>query len=82
MAKNPATISLGEIVRTLDGHVFPMPCVSRSAYRPCDDCADDNACSVRAIMQDVRDAVAEILNLPLSELAARTPGLAALTYDI
>ena len=77
------SIAVGDIVRILDGPLAPVPCVSRTAYRRCDDCADEEACSVRAVMQDVRDAVAKILdNTNLAELALRRAEPPGLLYDI
>jgi DNA-binding IscR family transcriptional regulator len=38
------------------------PCASRSAYQPCDDCPDVHACSIRQVMVDVREAMANVLD--------------------
>jgi len=62
LARDPATIRVGDVIRALDGPLAPIPCASRTAYMPCDDCADLASCSVRLIMQDVRDAMADILD--------------------
>ncbi|HIJ61751.1 MAG TPA: Rrf2 family transcriptional regulator [Rhodospirillaceae bacterium] len=84
LAKPAASISVGDIVRILDGPLAPIACVSRTAYRPCDDCADETACSVRAVMQGVRDAVAAILdNTSLSDMSlSKAREEAVLRYDI
>jgi len=77
------SITVGDIVRFLDGPLAPVPCVSRQFYRRCDDCADESACSVRMVMQDVRDAIANILdNTSLAEMATRRPPDPVLTYEI
>jgi len=82
LAKSASTIPVGDIVRVLDGPLAPVPCVSASAYRRCDDCVDESACSVRAVMQDVRDAVARILdNTTLADMAMRRPA-PVLMYEI
>jgi len=62
LAREPANIRVGDVIRALDGPLAPIPCASRTAYMPCDDCADLASCSVRLIMQDVRDAMADILD--------------------
>ncbi|MGE5548664.1 MAG: RrF2 family transcriptional regulator [Solirubrobacterales bacterium] len=71
LARPAASITVGEIVRILDGPLAPVPCVSRTAYRRCDDCRDETTCAIRAVMGDVRDAIASILdNTTLAGMAA------------
>ena len=84
MARPAARIMVGEIVRILDGPLAPVPCVSRSAYRRCDDCIDEAACAVRGVMQDVRDAISAILdNTSLAEMSRRRGRVEpVLMYDI
>ena len=55
-------IRIGTVIRLLDGPLAPVLCVSRSAYRPCDDCQSETACRIRLLMGRVRDAMAEILD--------------------
>lgn len=62
LARAPGTISLGEIIRSLDGPLAPVPCVSQTAYRTCEECEDEATCGIRAVMQDVRDTTAQILD--------------------
>lgn len=70
LARDPARITLAAAVRTLDGPLAPLPCASRTAYRPCDDCTSVAECSVRLAMLEVRDAMAGILeNLTLRDMA-------------
>lgn len=69
LAKPADVITIGMIVRTLDGPLAPIACASRSAYVPCDDCQDVRACQIRLMMTDVRDAISKILDeQSLSEL--------------
>jgi Rrf2 family protein len=58
----PALISTGEVIRALDGTIALLPCVSQSAYRRCDECADEMTCSIRHVMKEVRDRTADILD--------------------
>jgi Rrf2 family protein len=62
LAKPAESIVVGDIVRVLDGPLAPLSCASTSAYRRCDDCTDEKACSVRLMMLDVRNAIAEVLD--------------------
>lgn len=55
-------ISLGEIIRVIEGPLALVPCVSRTAYRPCPDCRDESACAIRHAMARVRDETARILD--------------------
>ncbi len=83
LAKSPDRIMVGDIVRVLDGPLAPVPCVSRTAYRRCDDCNDENTCAIRAVMGEVRDAIAGILdNTTLSAMALEKRPEPVLMYDI
>jgi Rrf2 family protein len=55
-------ISIGQVVRLLDGPLAPVPCASETAYAPCQECIDEQACGIRLVMKDVRDAMAKILD--------------------
>jgi Rrf2 family protein len=61
LAKAPEHISLGQIIRVLDGPLAPIRCVSQMAYEPC-GCPDEETCGLRMVMGDVRDAIANILD--------------------
>jgi Rrf2 family protein len=84
LAKPPTEISVGEIIRVLDGPLAPIDCASRNYYRPCSDCTDEANCTVRRMMMEVRDAMARVLdNRSLAEMRALGNADAdALTYDI
>ncbi|OGO31705.1 MAG: Rrf2 family transcriptional regulator [Chloroflexi bacterium RBG_16_54_18] len=71
LAKTAREISLGQIIRVLDGPVAPIRCVSQMAYESC-GCPDEEACGLRLVMFDVRNAMANILdNTSLAEVADR-----------
>jgi len=61
LARPPEEITVGSIVRVLDGPLAPIPCASRTRYRPCEDC-DVATCQVRHMMLDVREAIAAVLD--------------------
>ncbi|WP_279481999.1 Rrf2 family transcriptional regulator [Aureimonas sp. SK2] len=73
LARPPAEIRVGHILRVLDGPLAPIPCASRTAYRRCDDCRDEEACAVRRIMLDVRNAISAVLDERTLAEAARSP---------
>jgi Rrf2 family protein len=62
LAKNPAEIVLGEVIRIIDGPLAPIPCVSERAYARCEECVDEATCGTRLVMKQVRDAIAHILD--------------------
>lgn len=71
LAKEPSEIDLAQIVRILDGPLAPIRCVSRMAYEPC-DCPDENTCGLKLVMNDVRNAIADILeNTTLEDMCKR-----------
>ena len=73
LMKTPAEITVGQIIRTLDGPLALIPCVSQTAYARCEECADEATCGVRLAMKEVRDATAQILDhTTLSALNARS----------
>ena len=73
LARKPGDITVGEVIRVLEGPLALIPCVSKTAYRPCDECLDEETCGVRLAMKEVRDATSHILdNTTLAGLNART----------
>lgn len=54
-------IVVGTVIRSLEGPLAPIPCVSQSAYCRC-TCPDEDHCGLRMIMMDVRNAIAGILD--------------------
>ena len=40
-------IYIGPMLRAVDGPIAPLPCLSRTAYRRCDDCRSETACELR-----------------------------------
>lgn len=78
LARSAASITVGDVLRVLDGPLAPIPCASRTAYRPCSDCPDEGLCSVHLTMLDVRDAIADVLDSrSLADLVAQIDGRAA-----
>lgn len=61
LARPPEEITLGQIVRVLDGPLAPIRCVSHMAYERC-VCDDETTCGLRLVMLDVRNAIADILD--------------------
>jgi Rrf2 family protein len=62
LAMPPHLISFGDIIRVIEGPLALVPCVSRTAYRRCEDCVDESTCAIRRAMLVVRDDTARILD--------------------
>lgn len=56
LALPPDEISVGRVLRLIDGPMAPLPCISRTAYRRCADCPDEAACGVRRMFADAHAA--------------------------
>lgn len=81
LMKNPGKITIGEVIRIIDGPLAPTPCASQTAYRPCEECLDEATCSVKILMRKVRDATAGVLdNVTLTD--ALNHQSEALNYSI
>ena len=62
LARAAREIALGDVIRAIDGPLAPIRCASLTAYRPCEDCPDPEQCAVRALMREVRGAIAGVLD--------------------
>jgi Rrf2 family protein len=62
LARSPADISFGIVVRLMEGPLALLPCVSVTQYRQCVDCADDQPCELKRVFREVRDSTAAILD--------------------
>jgi len=86
LGRAPSEISFADVLRLLDGPLAPVPCVSLTAHRKCDDCEDEETCEIRKVMWIVREQTARVLEgaslatalgtrgrAPKAAAAARTP---------
>jgi Rrf2 family protein len=85
--KPPAAISVGQVLRLIEGTLAPLPCVSKTSYERCEECKDERTCGIRLLMKDVRDATARILDsTSLADVAKRSQvialGRGAIEYSI
>ena len=74
LARRPEEISVGEVIRLMDGPLAPSPCASQSAHVPCPvyRCPSEQSCVLRALWLDVRDAISEVLDgTTFADLAQR-----------
>jgi Rrf2 family protein len=64
LIKPPSKVTLGHVIRILDGPLAPISCVSKTAYQKCRDCpyATKPHCPLQHVMGGVRNAIADILD--------------------
>ena len=62
LSRPPSTITVGSLIRLMEGPLAPLPCASETAFRPCPECEDVESCGTRIIMRQVRDAIANVLD--------------------
>ena len=53
LLKDAETISLGSVLRMIDGPIAPLPCLSIIAYARCEDCKDEHTCEIRKVFARV-----------------------------
>lgn len=71
LLKEAQDIKMTEVIRVLEGPIAMVPCVSLNFYEKCDDCPDENACSVHKLMIQVRDNTLSVLrNTTLADLTS------------
>lgn len=81
LARPADQVMVGHVLRVLEGPLAPIPCASRTAYIPCQDCRDETSCAVRLTMLEVREAITTVLDSrSLADLRdmGRAAGLAGL----
>jgi Rrf2 family protein len=70
LAKDPAQISVAEVIRVMDGPLAPIDCVSVTAHEVC---PRESYCGLRWLWKEVRDSVAGILEkTTFKDLADKT----------
>lgn len=70
LSRPPEKISLGDVIRIVEGPLAPLNCVSTSAHV---NCPEETTCGLYSIMLDVRNAIANVLdNITLKDAAKRT----------
>jgi Rrf2 family protein len=62
-------IMVGAMLRAVDGPIAPLPCLSRTAYRRCDDCRNEASCELRiAFSKAYSDYLSTLEHLTLAEV--------------
>jgi Rrf2 family protein len=61
LSRPAAEITFAEVIRVIDGPLALAPCVSKMAFRKCDDCPDLATCALREALMRARDATSDVL---------------------
>ncbi|CAG5012021.1 HTH-type transcriptional regulator CymR [Dyadobacter sp. CECT 9275] len=59
---SPGEVSFSKILRIIDGPIAPALCVSLLFYGKCEDCRDEETCSLRVVLERWRDANLAVLD--------------------
>jgi Rrf2 family protein len=74
LALSPVDITYGDLIRVMRGSLALVPCASRFAHERCKNCLEEGDCRTRALMLQVRDRTAELLDsIRLSDPIALEP---------
>jgi Rrf2 family protein len=69
LAKHPKDITIGEVIRFVEGPIEPIACVEKGSYKGCKDVA---GCIFRDVWKEVRDAISVVVDtLTFEELIFR-----------
>jgi len=69
LAKEPKEITVGEVIRFIEGPIGPIACIERDGYKGCKDVA---SCIFRNVWKDVKNAISIVIDtLTFEELVMR-----------
>ncbi|MEL4306485.1 RrF2 family transcriptional regulator [Joostella sp. CR20] len=73
LIREPEKITVASLIRVLEGPIAMLPCVSLNFYEKCDDCKNEEECSLSRLMIEVRDSTLKVLeNKTLADLTKST----------
>ena len=61
LLKPASEITFAQVLRTIDGPIAPLPCLSIIAYARCEDCKDENTCEIRKVFARVIEPTRKVL---------------------
>lgn len=61
LRQKTSEINLAEVIRLFDGAIASVPCASLKFYDSCQECEDEETCSVKHAFVMVRNATLELL---------------------
>lgn len=80
LAKEPRRITLGEVIRLMEGPISPITCVSKSCYQKCNE---EEGCVFRPIWDNIRVMTEKVVDgTTLEDVRHRSCDVDASTYQI
>lgn len=68
----PTHVTLGDIIRAVDGPLMALPCLSPTSPSKCADCVSLEGCWLRGVMAEVDDGIATVLeHVSLADMSRR-----------
>ncbi|MSN24900.1 MAG: Rrf2 family transcriptional regulator [Geobacter sp.] len=61
LAREARHITIGSIIKVLEGGYAPVQCLNETASQGCDECGEPSSCGIRLVMSDVMQAMAAVL---------------------
>lgn len=77
----PTEITVGDVIRTMDGPIAPVPCAAEQPNESC-TCPNPKSCALRLLMTDVRVELAKMLDTKTIDDMVRMSPDSALAFDI
>lgn len=69
LARHPGEITVGEVVRFIEGPIEPISCIEEECYKGCKDLT---SCIFRGVWKEVKDAISVVIDtLTFEELVMR-----------
>jgi Rrf2 family protein len=73
LVKSPAALTIGTVVRSFEGDLAPVQCLSETQHSSCPECADEATCGIKLVMADVSAAVSAVLdNVTLADMLQKS----------
>ena len=58
LARSPKGVTVGDVIRALEGSIMPMACVAEDTCTPCER---ESSCATRTVWKEVHDRIVETL---------------------
>lgn len=73
-ARQPDEVTVGEVIRLMDGPLAPVPCAASAPLAEC-SCPDPQTCALRLLMIDLRAKISDALDgRTIADVVALSPG--------
>ena len=81
LRRRPEEITVGDVIRTMDGPIAPVPCAAVKPTESC-TCPNPRTCALRLLMTDVQVEISSMLDAKTIDDLARLAPESTLTFDI